>query len=100
MEAANYGKGVALYQAGRYEDAATALRANLQAFANSPSVLDSQYLLALTLGTLANVTMQKATAKDATAGPATTRQSDFWEISSTSAPTSPWRMMRGSRLGS
>ena len=43
------------------------MRANLQKFANSPSALDTQYLLALTLGTLANVTMQTATAKDATA---------------------------------
>ncbi|MHA3771383.1 tetratricopeptide repeat protein [Verrucomicrobiota bacterium sgz303538] len=67
VESANYGKSVALYQVGRYEDAANTLRGNLQKFANSPSVLDSQYLLALTIGTLANVTMQKATAKDASA---------------------------------
>ncbi len=60
VESANYGKALALYQIGKYEDAATALRANVQRFAASPTMQDSQYLLALTLGTIANVAMQKA----------------------------------------
>ncbi len=60
VESANYSKSLALYQLGKYEDAAKTLRANMQRFATSPTMQDSQYLLALTLGTIANVAMQKA----------------------------------------
>jgi TolA-binding protein len=69
VESANYGKAIAMYQVENYEGASTALRANVQRFPNSPSIIDSQFLLAVTLGTLANATMQKGTAtgKDATA---------------------------------
>lgn len=59
VESANYGKALALYQLAKYDDAATTLRTNVQKFAASPTMQDSQYLLALTLGTIANVAMQK-----------------------------------------
>ncbi len=63
-ESAFYYKALALYQIGNYEDAANTLKGSLQKFPTSPTILDSQYLLALTLGTLGNVRAQKATAKD------------------------------------
>lgn len=66
VEATNYGKAVALYQLGKYEDAGNALKINLTKFAASESVLDSEYLYALVLGTLANVSLEKATANDPT----------------------------------
>jgi TolA-binding protein len=66
-ESATYGKALALYQVAKYEPAIDALRGNLKKFEKSPTVQDSQYLLALTLATLANVSMQKATAVDKTA---------------------------------
>ena len=63
-ESATFSKALALYQLGNYDAAATALRGNMQKFAQSPTMQDSQYLLALTLGTIANVSMQKATGPD------------------------------------
>ena len=60
VESANYGKALALYQLAKYDAAATVLRASMQKFATSPTVQDSQYLLALTIGTIANVAMQAA----------------------------------------
>ncbi len=51
VETANYGRALALYQIANYTDAATSLRTNLQQFAKSESILDSQYLLALVLAT-------------------------------------------------
>ena len=65
-ESANYGKAMALYQIGSYDQVAAPLRANLQKFAKSETVQDSQFLLALALGTVANETMRKAT--DAASG--------------------------------
>jgi TolA-binding protein len=64
VESANYSKAISLYQIARYDEAVTALRGNLQKFAQSPTILDSQYLLGLTLGTIANVAADKATAPD------------------------------------
>jgi len=64
VEAGNYGKALALYQLAKYDDAATALKTNMQKFPASPTVQDSQYLLALTLGTIANVAMQNATGEN------------------------------------
>ncbi|MDQ3623019.1 MAG: tetratricopeptide repeat protein [Verrucomicrobiota bacterium] len=66
VETANYGKARALYQIERYEDAAAALRVNMQKFPKSESALDNQFMLALVLATQANVSMRKATAKDPT----------------------------------
>ncbi len=63
-ESATYYKALALYQIGQYDDAVTALKGSVQKFAASPTVLDSQYLLALTLGTLATTKAQKATTAD------------------------------------
>ncbi len=51
---ANYGRALASYQIEDYEGAAKTLRDNLSKFAQHESVLDSQYLLALTLLTEAN----------------------------------------------
>ena len=64
VETANYGKSGAHFELQQYEQAAAALRANMQRFPQSPSALDTQFRLALVLGTQANVAMQKATAKD------------------------------------
>jgi TolA-binding protein len=61
VESANYGKAMALYQLGSYDQVAAPLRANLQRFPQSETIQDSQFLLALALGTLANETMRKAT---------------------------------------
>jgi len=58
-ESANYGKAVAAYQVEKYDDALNSLRTNLQKFPQSPSVLDSQYLMALTMATVANVASVK-----------------------------------------
>ena len=66
LESANYGKARALYANDRYEEAAATLRASLQKFPQSPSATDTQFMLALVLGTQANASMQKATAKDPT----------------------------------
>ncbi len=63
-ESTTYYKALAQYQVGDFDGAATSLRNNLQKFPNSPTILDSQYLLALTLGTIGNERAQKATAKD------------------------------------
>ena len=64
IESANYGKARAHYQLQHYEQAAAALRSNLQKFPQSPSTQDTQFMLAVVLGTHANVAMQKLTAKD------------------------------------
>ncbi len=66
-ESATYGKGLALYQLAKYDESTQALRGNLKKFEKSPTVQDSQYLLALTLATQANVALQNATKLDKTA---------------------------------
>ncbi len=53
-ESAIYGRALALFQMGKYDEAAKNLRANLQKFTASESILESQYLLALTLAAEAN----------------------------------------------
>ena len=55
QENANYGRAVAFYQLERYDDARAALYINLTKYSKSETVFDSQYLMALTLGTIANV---------------------------------------------
>jgi len=60
MENFIYGKAVALYQGARFDDAVTALRSNLTKFPQSESILDSQYLLAITLATQAATILQAA----------------------------------------
>ena len=60
LEGAVYGRALALFQIEKYDDAATALRGNLARFPKSGTILDSEYLLALTLATQANRAMQSA----------------------------------------
>ncbi len=50
-EQAVFGRALAAFQSGQFDAAAKDLEANLQRFPNSPSALDSQNLLALTLAT-------------------------------------------------
>jgi TolA-binding protein len=66
VESANFGKGLALYQLAKYEEAAAVLKANLLKFTQSPTIQESQYLLGLTYGTIANVAMEKTGAEDPT----------------------------------
>ncbi|MEA3187136.1 MAG: hypothetical protein QOD99_966 [Chthoniobacter sp.] len=62
VESANYGHALAAYQIENYDEAIKTLRANLQRFGKSETILDSQYLLALTLATRANVALRAPTA--------------------------------------
>jgi TolA-binding protein len=66
-ESASYGKALALYQLEKFDNSMDVLRGNMTKFAQSPTVQDSQFLLALTLATVASQSMQKATAEDKTA---------------------------------
>lgn len=63
-ESATYGKSLTLFQLTRYDEAIAALRGNLTKFAQSPTVQDSQYLLALTLAAVASNAKQKPGAPD------------------------------------
>jgi len=63
-ESASYSKALALYQLEKYDLAMDVLRKNMAQFAQSPTIQDSQYLLALTLATVASNSMAKATAPD------------------------------------
>ena len=59
VESANYGRAMAAYQIAKYDEAIKSLRTNLEKFSKtSESILDSQYLLALTLATKANLAAQ------------------------------------------
>lgn len=53
VETVNYGKALTSYQMGEYDQAVAALRANLSQFPTSESILDTQYMLALSLATAA-----------------------------------------------
>jgi TolA-binding protein len=57
VEAALYGKAVAEYQMADYAGAARDLGRNVTTFPNSESVLDSEFLLAITLATQANLVL-------------------------------------------
>lgn len=59
VEAANYGKAIALFQLQNYEEAAAPLRLNLQKFPQSETIQDSQFTLALILGTEGVTALQK-----------------------------------------
>ncbi|MEO8206314.1 MAG: tetratricopeptide repeat protein [Chthoniobacterales bacterium] len=54
LETAVYGRAIANFQIGNYEEAAKDLEANIQKYPNSPSILDSHNLLALTYATMGN----------------------------------------------
>lgn len=64
IEYANLGKARAFYSMQKFEDACVPLKLNLTKFPKSPSVLDTQFMLAMVLSTQGSVAMQKATAKD------------------------------------
>lgn len=59
-ETANYGRALASYQIAKYDNAVKSLRENLARFGKSESVLDSQYLLALTLATQGSIALRGA----------------------------------------
>ncbi|MGB8166596.1 MAG: tetratricopeptide repeat protein [Chthoniobacteraceae bacterium] len=61
VESANYGKAIAHFQLQEYVEAAAPLRLNLQKFPTSESIQDSQFTLALILGTEGVAAMQKST---------------------------------------
>jgi len=62
-EPTSYAKAVALYQVERFPEAAQVLQGNIQRYANSPTVMESQYLLALTIATVAGKTTGDARAE-------------------------------------
>ena len=64
VESINYGKALAYFQLQKYEEAARPLRLNLQTFPQSESIQDSQFTLALVLGTEGVTAMQKDAAGD------------------------------------
>jgi TolA-binding protein len=51
IETTHYSRAVACFQIAKYDQAAESLRINLKSFPNSESILDSQFLLALSLMT-------------------------------------------------
>ncbi len=61
IEVALYGRALAGYQLARYDAAARDLRQVLTAFPNSDTVLDSTFLLAITVATQANLALGKDT---------------------------------------
>jgi TolA-binding protein len=61
-ESANYGKALALFQLGKYDEAQKPLRLNLQKYPQSESIQDSQFTLALVLGMEAVTMLQKEAA--------------------------------------
>ncbi|HSI11223.1 MAG TPA: tetratricopeptide repeat protein, partial [Chthoniobacter sp.] len=61
VESANYSKAMALYQLEKFDPSMVVLRDNMKKFVASPTMQDSQYLLALTLATVASKEMQKPT---------------------------------------
>ncbi len=63
-ESASYSKALALYQLEKFDLAMDVLRKNMAAFPQSPTIQDSQYLLALTLATTGSNALSKATAPD------------------------------------
>ncbi len=59
LETALYGRALAAYQIARYDAAARDLRQNLAAFPTSDTILDSTFLLSITLATEANLALAK-----------------------------------------
>lgn len=58
-ESTTYAKGMALFQVARYAEAGQVLLSIMRTYPNSPTVLDSQYLLALTNATVAGESAKK-----------------------------------------
>ena len=61
IETALYGRALDAYQIAHYGDAARDLRQNLAAFPASDTILDSAFLLSITLATEANLALAKDT---------------------------------------
>lgn len=61
LETALYGRAVAAYQIARYDAAAGDLRKVMSTFPNSDTVLDSEFLLSITVATQANLGLGKET---------------------------------------
>lgn len=59
VETINYSRAVACFQISKYDEAAGSLRSNLKSFPNSESILDSQFLLALSLMTQGGLLAQE-----------------------------------------
>ncbi len=59
VETALYGRAVAEYQIAAYDAAAKDLRGSLAGFPNGDSVLDTEFLLSITLATQANLALGK-----------------------------------------
>ena len=68
VEAANYGKALAYFQLQKYDEATQPLRQNLQKFPTSESIQDSQFTLALILGTEGVTELQKSPGSPDPAG--------------------------------
>ena len=60
LETVLYGRAVAAYQIARYDDAARDLRQAITSFPRGENVLDSEFLLAITYATQANLVRAKA----------------------------------------
>ncbi|MEO7934207.1 MAG: tetratricopeptide repeat protein [Chthoniobacterales bacterium] len=69
VESNRYTLALCYYQTQQYDPAIDNLRKNLAEFAQSESIQDSQYLLALMLATKANLTLNKDRTATATAFP-------------------------------
>ncbi len=65
VENAVYTKALALFQLDQFDASIATLKGNLARFAQSPTIGESQYLLALTLASVASSAKQKATGPDA-----------------------------------
>lgn len=76
VEASNYGKAVALYQIEQFDDALKPLTTNLTVYKNSASVLDSQYLMALTLATIGNNQAQSEKQEEQAKAPGTYKRAE------------------------
>ena len=62
-ESVQYGRALAYFQIGRFDDAVKDLRANLQQFGSSRTISDSQYLLALAMAAQANKLVERDPTK-------------------------------------
>jgi len=63
-EAATYGRALANFQLGKYDEAAKDLEANLKTYASSGTISDSQNLYALTLATQGSLELMKGATGD------------------------------------
>jgi len=82
VESVVYSRALASYQIHKFDDAASVLRRNLAQFPNSETILDSQYLLGLTLSTQANLGFrsEETAAKAAAPGQMAEAQRFFADI--------------------